>query len=202
MLKIILVFLLAYLLGSIPSGVWIGKLFYKKDLRDYGSHSSGATNAFRVLGPKAGVVVVLMDILKGTAAALLPGLFGLEISMVAVGLFAIIGHVYPIFAGFKGGKAVATSAGVALAYSPIFLGAALILFVTLLYLTSTVSLSSVLSFLVASVSVIFWTDDWYFRIFVWAVTALVVFRHTANIKRIMNGTESKIPFGLRKNKKN
>lgn len=197
MIKTFILFLLAYLLGSIPSGVWIGKLFYKKDIRQYGSGNSGATNAFRVLGKKPGFFVALLDVLKGTAAALLPVLFHVPISGIIIGAAAIIGHVYPIFAQFKGGKAVATSAGVALAYNPFFLLAAVAVFLVILYTSSMVSLASVGTFIIASVAIL-WIPDWYFRGFIWLITALIVFRHTSNMKRILKGTENRVPFGLRK----
>lgn len=195
----LLIFTASYLLGSIPSGVWIGKLFFKKDIRQFGSGNSGATNAFRVLGTKAGLVVALIDILKGTLAASLPLIFNVPVSIVLVGIAAVIGHIYPIFAGFRGGKAVATSAGVALAYNPLFLISALAVFGILLYLTSIVSLTSITTFLIASFAVIL-VDDWFFRFFIWTITILVIVRHKSNIKRIMNGTESRVPFGLGKRK--
>ena len=195
--KIIMVFLLSYLLGSIPSGVWVGKFFFHKDIRQFGSGNSGATNAFRVLGKKAGLVVALVDVLKGTLAASLPLLLNVPVSTVLVGLAAIIGHIFPLFAGFRGGKAVATSAGVALAYNPLFLLGALVVFLILLFLTSIVSLTSISTVLIASIAVI-WVDDWFFRVFVWTVTLIVILRHISNLKRILNGTENRVPFGLGK----
>lgn len=199
MAKIFFLFLLAYLLGSIPSGVWIGKIFYKKDIRNFGSGNSGATNVFRVLGKKPGIAVALIDVLKGTAAALLPVLFHVPISGIIIGAVAIIGHVYPLFAQFKGGKAVATSAGVALAYNPWFLLGAAAVFFVILYVSSMVSFASVTTFLIGSIAA-FWVPDWYFRGFIWLITILIVYRHLSNIKRILNGTENKVPFGLGKNK--
>ncbi|PTY81108.1 glycerol-3-phosphate 1-O-acyltransferase PlsY, partial [Heyndrickxia sporothermodurans] len=113
-----LIIILAYLLGSIPSGLIVGKLFYGIDIRQHGSGNLGATNSFRTLGVKAGTVVIVADILKGTLATLLPKFFGVDESIhpLLIGLVAVIGHMFPIFAGFRGGKAVATSAGVLLAY--------------------------------------------------------------------------------------
>lgn len=120
-MKIVILLLVAYLLGSIPSGVWIGKLFFKKDIRQFGSGNTGTTNTFRVLGKPAGITVLLMDILKGTLATSLPYLFGLQgVNPLFFGVAAVLGHTFPIFANFKGGKAVATSAGMLLAYSPTF----------------------------------------------------------------------------------
>ena len=116
--------LCAYLIGSIPSALWIGKLFYQTDIRNHGSGNLGGTNTFRVLGKKAGIIVTLMDILKGTAATLLvflPVFNDVTVHALVLGAIAVVGHMFPIFAGFRGGKAVATSAGVILGYAwPLF----------------------------------------------------------------------------------
>src|SRR5690606_36994713 len=105
-----LMIITSYLIGSIPSGLIVGKLFYGKDIRQYGSGNLGGTNTFRTLGIKAGMAVTLADILKGTLAVKLPLIFGLpDVHPLLIGLFAVIGHMFPIFAGFRGGKAVATS---------------------------------------------------------------------------------------------
>ena len=135
-LKIIAMCVIGYLLGSIPSGVWIGKLMYGKDVRDYGSGNMGTTNTFRVLGKKAGIIVLVMDMFKGTLTALLPMMFGMHVNALLIGLSAIIGHVFPIFAGFKGGKAVATSVGVLLVYNPEFFLIAWVIFLITLYVSS------------------------------------------------------------------
>ena len=119
MIKEISVLILAYLLGSIPSGLWIGKIFFHINLREHGSGNTGTTNTFRILGKKAGIIVFAIDFLKGTLAVLLPTFFGIQgISPMVFGLLAVLGHTFPVFAGFKGGKAVATSAGVLLGFSP------------------------------------------------------------------------------------
>ncbi|MPR75148.1 glycerol-3-phosphate 1-O-acyltransferase, partial [Listeria monocytogenes] len=151
-INLILLSLLAYVIGSIPSGLWIGKIFYKKDIRDFGSGNLGATNSFRVLGIKAGSIVTVMDILKGTVATLLPFFFQLNVDhhfWLLTGAFAIIGHSFPLFAGFRGGKAVATSAGVILAYAPLLFVAALVVFLVTLKLSKYVSLSSMIGALAA-----------------------------------------------------
>ena len=115
----IVMIVIAYLLGSIPSGLWIGKYFYHKDIRKEGSGNIGTTNTFRVLGPKAGTVVLVMDILKGTLAASQPYLFHVNVNPLLIGLIASVGHTCSIFDNFHGGKAVATSAGILLAYNPL-----------------------------------------------------------------------------------
>ena len=191
--------IVAYLLGSIPSGVWIGKAFFQTDIREHGSGNSGTTNTYRVLGKSAGTIVLIMDVAKGTAAALLPIWFGLTIHPMIIGLFAIIGHVYPIFAKFKGGKAVATTAGVALGAQPLFVLVMILLFGIILYTSSMVSLASVLTFIVAALTA-FITGDWMFTLIVWLAMILVVVRHKENIARIRKGEENKVPFGLNQKK--
>ncbi len=206
-MKIFLLFIIAYLLGSIPSGVWLGKLFFKKDIREFGSGNSGTTNTFRVLGKKAGMIVLAMDILKGTLAACLPYLFHLNINPLWFGIAAIIGHTFPIFADFKGGKAVATSAGMLLAYSPRFFIYIVIFFLIYLFLTSMVSLASLLSFATIVLSTfilpficpaILPKHDWLLTIMAIAITIFVFIRHKENIRRIKDGTENRVPFGFNK----
>lgn len=191
-----IVIVLAYLLGSIPSGIWIGKYFYQTDVRKYGSGNSGTTNTFRVLGKKAGTIVLIMDMLKGSAATLLPIWLGVEIHPLLAGVVAALGHTYPLFAGFKGGKAVATSAGIMLAYNPLFFGEAIIAFVIYLYFSRMVSLSSILvSFTAVALS--FFFNDWPLTLVTILLTIFIIYRHRSNIYRIRNGTESKVPFGYK-----
>lgn len=118
--EIIGMIIIAYLLGSIPTGLWIGKYIYHKDIRKLGSGNIGTTNTFRTLGFKAGVVVLFIDILKGTLAASQPYFLGISgtVNPLLIGLFASLGHTVSIFDNFHGGKAVATSAGILLAYQP------------------------------------------------------------------------------------
>src|SRR5574340_228489 len=133
----ILLLIVAYLLGSIPSGLWIGKFFFHKNLRDFGSGNIGTTNTFRILGKKAGTIVFAMDLLKGTLATVLPLIFGIEtISPALFGLFAVLGHTFSIFNHFQGGKAVATAAGMLLGYSPKFILLLVVVFFITFYLTS------------------------------------------------------------------
>ncbi|EAE3588630.1 glycerol-3-phosphate 1-O-acyltransferase PlsY [Listeria monocytogenes] len=195
-INLILLSLLAYVIGSIPSGLWIGKFFYKKDIRDFGSGNLGATNSFRVLGIKAGSIVTVMDILKGTVATLLPFFFQLNVDhhfWLLTGAFAIIGHSFPLFAGFRGGKAVATSAGVILAYAPLLFVAALVVFLVTLKLSKYVSLSSMIGALAALIISLF-MGDWILIILVACIALFVIWRHRANITRIRNGEEPKIKW--------
>ena len=141
-----IIFILAYLLGSIPSGLIVGKVGYGIDIREHGSGNLGGTNTFRTLGVKAGLIVTISDILKGTLAASLPFLFNIQdLHALLVGIFAIIGHTYPIFAKFKGGKAVATSGGILLFYTPVMFLTILVFFFIVLYISKYVSLSSMLA---------------------------------------------------------
>src|SRR5699024_11019266 len=148
-----------YLLGSIPSALIVGKTFYKIDIREHGSGNMGATNAFRVLGTKAGIVVTAADILKGTIATLIPLLASLfieiEVSRLIIGIFAVLGHTYPIFAKFKGGKAVATSGGSILGVHPFLFLAVILTFLISLYLSKYVSLVSIVTGVVATFITLF-----------------------------------------------
>src|SRR5699024_4055981 len=147
--------LIAYLLGSIPSGLIVGKLAYNIDIREHGSGNLGATNSFRVLGKKAGIVVILADILKGTIATLIPLIasFYMEVDVhrLIIGVFAVIGHTYPIFAKFRGGKAVATSGGIILGVNPILFIGMVLSFLITLKLSKYVSLSSMITGVVTTI---------------------------------------------------
>ncbi|WHY80021.1 glycerol-3-phosphate 1-O-acyltransferase PlsY [Neobacillus sp. WH10] len=198
MVQIILVLILAYLLGSIPSGLIIGKVFYKTDIREHGSGNLGGTNTFRTLGVKAGLAVTLADILKGTLAASLPVLFSIDINPLLAGVFAVVGHTYPIFAGFRGGKAVATSGGVLLFCAPLLFLTVLLAFFISLYITKYVSLSSMIggitAILFALISGFVREWDIPLLIVVFLLASFVIYRHRANISRIINKTEPKIKW--------
>ena len=194
-----LLFVLSYLLGSIPSGLIIGKVFYNTDIREHGSGNLGGTNTFRTLGKKAGLIVTSLDIIKGTVATLLPYIFHIQAdnwpNWIAIplicGLLAVIGHMYPIFAGFRGGKAVATSGGILLGYDPTLFLILVACFFLFLITTKIVSLSSMLIATVALIYVWF-TDDISFQILVLFLAGFIYYRHRANIKRIINKTEPKV----------
>lgn len=197
MLKIAFILVLAYLLGSMVPGYWLGKVFYHKDIRTEGSGNIGTTNAFRILGPVPGTIVLCLDILKGALAASLPALFGWQhVNVMLVGLLAILGHTFSIWIGFKGGKAVAVSAGVLSVYNtPLFLMVCTI-FVTCLILFSMVSVASMVGFTFATCMSVFYYHDGILSIVAITLTIFVFYRHRKNIGRIFTGTESTIPFGL------
>ncbi|TXC91771.1 glycerol-3-phosphate 1-O-acyltransferase PlsY [Metabacillus litoralis] len=188
-----LIFILAYLLGSIPFGLIVGKIGYGVDIREHGSGNLGGTNTFRTLGVKAGLIVTISDILKGTLAASLPLLFNSELNPLLVGVFAVIGHTYPIFAKFKGGKAVATSAGLLLFVQPLMVITMIAFFFLVLYLSKYVSLSSMLAGVYGIIYSIF-IGEIGLIIVISLLTAFVIYRHRANIKRIIDKTEPKVKW--------
>ncbi|WP_066327316.1 glycerol-3-phosphate 1-O-acyltransferase PlsY [Anoxybacteroides amylolyticum] len=190
----LLILAAAYLLGSIPFALVVGKVGYGIDIREHGSGNLGGTNTFRVLGVKAGMMVTIGDILKGTLAASLPVLFAVDMHPLLAGIFAVIGHMYPLFAGFRGGKAVATSGGVILFYSPFLFFTLIAVFFLTLYLSKYVSLSSMMAGVYAIIYTVFFTDDIPLTIVVAVLTTFIFYRHRANIKRIINKTEPKIKW--------
>ncbi len=200
----LLLIVLAYLIGSIPSSVWISKYFFKIDIRDYGSGNAGATNTYRVLGPKWGTIVMVTDMVKGIAAVklalLLPAYADNEVNLqnlqTGLGLAAVVGHIYPIWADFRGGKGVATLFGLVLGISPWTALSCVGVFMLVLYLTRFVSLSSILASVAFPVFilVIFNVENPAYRVFAIAVALMVLLTHQKNIGRLLRGDESKVPI--------
>lgn len=202
-------FLVAYLLGAVPTALWVGRWFFTLDIRQHGSGNSGATNTFRVLGKRAGVGVLSFDILKGFVAVFLAhGLLragaisaaDLVKMQLALGLTAVLGHIYSVFANFKGGKGVASLLGVVLSAAPLPAAACVLLFVAVLWLTSYVSVSSMTSAAAFPLFVLLLgpRDPWLLG-FGALVAGLVVYTHRVNIGRLRAGTESKVkPLGRRR----
>lgn len=198
-----LLIILAYCLGSIPTSVWVSRAFFNIDIRDYGSGNAGATNTFRVLGPRWGTFVMICDVLKGFLAVklflLLPP-FHTEIAelnmQLALGVAAVLGHIFPIWADFKGGKGVATLFGLVIAISPWTALACSGVFLLVLYLTRFVSLSSILASIAFPIFilVIFNVENHVYRVFAVGVASLVILTHQKNISRIIKGGESKVPI--------
>lgn len=192
---------LGYLLGSIPFALVIGKVFYKTDVRNFGSGNLGGTNAGRVLGKKAGISVILCDVLKVVLAVAIVAQFDREASIWA-GLAAAIGHCYPVFAGFHGGKAVATMFGFLLSTSIFTFGnlwyvlIPLIFFLIVLYLGKMVSLASMVAAVVSSIYITIMQYQISVEVIVasWLLTILVIYRHRGNIIKIKNGTENKVSW--------
>lgn len=200
----LLLIVLAYLIGSIPTSVWVSKHFFGVDIRDYGSGNAGATNTYRVLGPRWGTFVMIVDMLKGIVAVrlafLLPFYIGHETQMtnlqIGLGLAAVVGHIFPIWAEFKGGKGVATIFGLVLGISPLTAVSCVGVFLLVLYLTRFVSLSSILASIAFPIFilVIFNVDNEFYRIFAVAVSLMVLVTHQKNIGRLLRGSESKVPI--------
>jgi len=200
----LLLIVLAYLIGSIPSSVWVSQSFFSIDIRDYGSGNPGATNTYRVLGPKWGTLVMIIDMLKGMAAvklALLLPFYGDNDTLflnlqIGLGLAAVAGHIFPIWADFRGGKGVATLFGLVLGISPWTALGCVGVFLLVLYLTRFVSLSSILASFAFPVFIllIFNVDNHSYRIFAIAVALLVLLTHQKNIGRLLKGDESKVPI--------
>ncbi|HAT55678.1 MAG TPA: hypothetical protein DCW31_10675 [Lactobacillus sp.] len=201
MLKLLIMLLVAYLLGAIPTGVWIGKFFFHTDIRQAGSGNIGTTNTFRVLGKTAGTVVMLIDILKGALSTLQPVIFGapvvhgVVINGLVIGLGAVLGNTFSIFDGFKGGKAVATSAGILAGYNFPFFVIACVIFGSLVYITSMVSVASMAALtLITFLSLLY--QDGFLTTIAFVLTLFIIYRHRANLDRIKDGTENMVPFGL------
>ncbi len=198
--------IVAYLIGSIPTALIISKKFFGVDIRDYGSGNMGATNTFRVLGSKYGTIVMVLDILKGVLAVFLfnflPNYFGSEHElqrtnfMIGLGLSAVVGHIFPIWANFKGGKGVATLFGMLLAIQPLVAVSCVGVFLLVLYLTRYVSLSSILASVFLPICVLWiWNEnEVLYRVFALLVALLVIFTHQKNIGRILRGVESRVPI--------
>jgi len=200
--------LLAYLAGSVPSAVWIGKLFYRIDVRQFGSGNAGATNVIRVLGYKAGLPVLVFDVFKGWAAVQLIFLFPhvfftpdhLSYIRIAMAFAAVLGHVFPVFAGFRGGKGVGTLAGAAIALYPIALLIVLAVFILTLVLSHYVSLASVLCGILFPFVVIFITRQQHPGLMILSIVVAVFIplTHIKNIGRLIKGEENKFYFNREK----
>ena len=199
-----LLILLAYLIGSIPTSLIVSRTQFNIDIRDYGSGNAGATNTFRVLGSRWGTIVMIFDMLKGLIAAKLALLlpfyhqneFELTNFQIGLGLAAVLGHIFPVWAEFRGGKGVATLFGLIIAVSPWTALSCSGVFLLVLFMTRFVSLSSILASLAFPVFilVIFNVDNTAYRIFAIAVALLVIMTHQKNISRLLSGNENKVPI--------
>jgi len=215
LLSFIVIIVLSYLIGSIPSSVWIGKLTKGVDIRDHGSGNAGATNTFRVLGWKAGSVVALVDLGKGFVAAfyisqlgfalgempeVLFGVWEIDASVrVVAGLSAVLGHMYPLYAGFKGGKGVITAAGMLYGIEPISISLAIIIFLIVLFSSRYVSLASIVAsisypiFLISLRYAFGYTEiDGSLMVISTVIALTIVVKHHGNIKRLIEGNENRI----------
>jgi glycerol-3-phosphate acyltransferase PlsY len=203
-MKELLLIVIAYLIGSIPTALWLGRVYFGIDIREYGSGNSGATNTFRVLGSRWGSLVMVVDILKGVLATSLYILLPYYLTdewdrtnfMVGLGLAAVLGHIFPIWAEFRGGKGVATLFGMIIAIQPIVAACCVGVFMLVLYLTRFVSLSSIMASVAFAVFILFIFNEQepLYRAFAITVTMTVVLTHQKNISRLLRGNESKVPI--------
>ncbi|HDD3781860.1 TPA: glycerol-3-phosphate 1-O-acyltransferase PlsY [Staphylococcus aureus] len=201
-MMIIVMLLLSYLIGAFPSGFVIGKLFFKKDIRQFGSGNTGATNSFRVLGRPAGFLVTFLDIFKGFITVFFPlwlpahadgPISTFFTNGLIVGLCAILGHVYPVYLKFQGGKAVATSAGVVLGVNPILLLILAIIFFVVLKIFKYVSLASIVAAICCVIGSLI-IQDYILLVVSFLVSIILIIRHRSNIARIFRGEEPKIKW--------
>ena len=214
MVAFLVIIVLSYLIGSLPTAVWVGKLIYKVDIREHGSGNAGATNTFRVLGWKCGVFVSLIDIFKGFVATFyisqigfLAGeipitidIWNMDVFMrVVAGLFAVVGHMYPVFAGFKGGKGVITAAGMLYGIEPLSISLALTVFGIILFTSRYVSLASIIASFSYPIFLLilrygFGMDylDGSLMVFSSVVALGIILKHIPNIRRLIQGTENRI----------
>jgi len=184
--------MISYLLGSISFSYFIAKIWMGIDIRNYGSGNAGATNVLRVLGTKPAIIALLGDALKGIIAVYLGKLTGDESIMLLCGLAVVIGHNWPIFLKFKGGKGIATSLGVILTISPLSSLILIIIGVFIIYITRYVSLGSITSAIILPFIFYMLHKSGYYLIFALVLTFLALFRHRSNIQRLLSGKESKL----------
>ncbi|OFX39631.1 MAG: acyl-phosphate glycerol 3-phosphate acyltransferase [Bacteroidetes bacterium GWA2_40_15] len=203
-------FILAYLLGSIPTAVWTGRWLHNIDVREHGSGNAGATNVIRVLGWKTGLPVLMIDLAKGWLATMMPiilnsaesGTGALTNLQILAGLIAITGHILPVFAGFRGGKGVATMFGVLLALQPLLTVSCMSVFLVVLLLTGIVSISSMTAGIAFPLMLLlfFDTPSLVFKIFSVIVAIALILTHRKNIGRLIRGEEKKLNIFGKKDK--
>lgn len=193
-MKYFLVAIIAYFLGNLSFAFILGKLIMKKDVRNYGSGNSGATNAIRAFGAKIGVLAFIGDVLKGIIAVFIGRVLCGEAGGYLAGAFVIIGHNWPILLNFKGGKGVATTIGVVLIISPLVSLICFIIGFTIAFITRMVSLGSIIGMALAPLVVIIFVRPFNFKLLLFCifVASMSIYRHRENIKRLLKGNENKL----------
>ena len=187
------IFILSYLLGSIPNGLIFGKLIWKKDLRQFGSGNIGATNAWRVIGKPAGLFIFALDFLKGALGVFIAEDFiGEPLAMILAGLFAIIGHSFSVFLNFHGGKGVATGLGVIAMLMPEVTAIVFLIWLVTVFFTRYVSLGSILASIFVPILAIIFSEPTEFILFGALAAVFIIIRHKENIARLSQGNENKI----------
>jgi glycerol-3-phosphate acyltransferase PlsY len=209
--EMVFAFILAYLIGAIPFSVWVGKIFYGKDVRNYGSHNAGATNTFRVLGIRIGAIVLFLDIVKGAVAVSLAYYMGnilfheekFVYYQLGLGITAALGHIFPVYLHFKGGKGVATFLGVGISIFPEAALICIAVFLLVFLVTRYVSLGSIIASFIFPLVLIFYNhiQQWPLIVFSVMIPLIIIYTHRKNIARLLQGTESKISFTKNKNQK-
>ncbi|MBO6536835.1 MAG: glycerol-3-phosphate 1-O-acyltransferase PlsY [Balneolaceae bacterium] len=213
MLSTLTVLLISYVLGSIPSAIWVGKVYKGVDVREHGSGNAGTTNTFRVLGVPAGITVFAMDFMKGFvpsfwlsaiafdlfAGPLAPPNWDVEAFLkIACGLFAVIGHMFPLFARFKGGKGAATACGMLFGVEPISIAISFVMFGLIIFITKYVSLASITATLLYPINLLvmrYGLDidiDGSIIVFAIIVATGIIYKHKSNIQRLIDGTENRV----------
>jgi len=201
-IELLITLIVSYLAGSIPTAVWVGMTFHKIDVREHGSGNAGTTNVIRVLGWKTGIPVLIVDVFKGWFATMLPVFFSLAepgsallINLqILAGVLAIIGHIFPVLAGFRGGKGVATVFGVLLAVHPLLTVSCFGVFLSVLLISGYVSLSSMSAGVAFPILLFlfFDTPSVVFKVFSVVVAIAIIITHRKNISRLLKGEESKL----------
>jgi glycerol-3-phosphate acyltransferase PlsY len=222
MVSLLIVLLISYLLGSIPSSLWVGKIFHSIDIREHGSGNAGTTNTFRVLGWKSGVTVFVLDIMKGFASSYWVSMYAFEIMngpiappgweadaflKITCGLMAVVGHMFPIFASFKGGKGAATACGMLFGIEPISISISFGIFILITLTTRYVSLASMTASFIYPISLLVmryglgYFVDGSIIIFATLIAIGIIYKHKTNIKRLIDGCENKVNiYGNKHNK--
>ncbi len=192
-MKYIIIALISYFLGNISFAYILGKIFAKKDVREYGSGNAGTTNAIRAFGKKIGIMVFIGDVLKGVVAVLIGRSYGGQIGAYVAGAFAIIGHNYPVLLGFKGGKGVATTIGIMFFVNPFLTAICVALGVVVILFTRTVSLGSICGMALAPIVAIIFVRPFDLGLFIFCmfIASMSIYRHKSNIKRLFEGKENK-----------
>ncbi len=202
--EIIIAFVVSYLLGAIPFSIGIGKVFYQTDVRKHGSGNAGATNTFRTLGTRAGIIVLFLDALKGAVAVSLAYYLGgipfytdnFLYYKLGLGITAVLGHIFSVYLRFKGGKGVATFLGAGLSIFPIPAMICIAAFLIVFFITRYVSLSSMMAAIIFPIVLFLYgrVHQWPILAFAIAVPLIITYTHRKNIRKLLNGTESKISF--------
>ena len=205
-MRIFISILFAYLIGAIPTAVWVGKYFYKKDVREYGSGNAGATNTFRVLGKIPGIFVLMFDVFKGGLAINNPAVIYFHLQsnfdlQIALGLVAVIGHIFPVYVGFRGGKGVAILLGIVFSLHPITAVIALVVFLIVFLSSGFVSLGSITAAIVFPIILFLMEKDLAFShaVFALSVSVLTLITHKKNIQKLLKGEENRVNFITKNN---